>query len=92
MDWQSRDIGWGRNLQRLQRRYEAEGRVSEIIQMLLRCAAAENDDRAGRGADNMKQQGWLPKIVPQPKEAMAPCLFKDPGAFWWWRSKTLTLV
>jgi hypothetical protein len=38
----------------------------------------------------MKQQGWLPKIVPQPKEVTAPCPFKDPGAVWWWRSKTLT--
>ena len=29
----------------------------------------------------MKQQGWLPKIVPQPKEATTPCLFKEPWGY-----------
>jgi hypothetical protein len=49
---------------------------------MLRCAAAENDDRAGRGQTNMKQQGWLSKIVPQPKEANGPMSgSKDPGGF-----------
>jgi hypothetical protein len=39
----------------------------------------------------MKQQGWLSKIVPQPKEANGPMSgSKDPGGFlWWWRSKPL---
>jgi hypothetical protein len=32
------------------------------------------------GRQNMKQQGWLSKIVPQPKEATTPCLHGgDPG-------------
>ena len=33
------------------------------------------------GADDLKQQGWLSKIVPPPKEATALVSAVDPGAF-----------
>lgn len=37
------------------------------------CADADgNDDKAGPGEANMKQQGWLSKIVPQPKRSHGP--------------------
>jgi hypothetical protein len=47
--------------------------------MGIRCAAAENDDKNWPGADDLKQQGWLSKIVPPPKEATALVCAADPG-------------
>jgi hypothetical protein len=59
-------------LQRLlQRRYEAEGRVSDALLQRMTIKLA--------GGDNVKQQGWLSKIVPQPKEATTHVCSPDPG-------------
>jgi hypothetical protein len=56
MDVQSRDIGWGCNLQRLQRRYEAKGRVSDAAEMCccremtIELAGADQHETAGLAA------------------------------------------
>lgn len=68
-DWRSRDVDWGRNGCSVDTRQR--GRVSDALMQRMTIKLA--------GADDMKQQGWLSKIVPPPKEATAHVSSKDPG-------------